>query len=77
MKTVDQYFEAIATDAQCIVEDVRVIDPQHVLTGIARQCEAAPLRMAQIIMALAAWVNPDETLSERIERVESITRSAA
>lgn len=76
LKTVDEYLEAIATDAQCIVDDIRTIDPQHVLRGIERQCATAPLRMAQIIMTLAAWVDPDETLTARGTRVEAITFGA-
>lgn len=73
MKTVEQYFDAIASDAQAIVDDLRSTDTQVVLRKLSRECEAAPLRMAQIVMALAAWVNPDETLAARGERVEAIT----
>lgn len=73
MKTVEEYLEHIARDAQALVDDVRSVDPREVLREVMIQCEAAPLRMAQIVMTLAAWVDPDETLSARGARVEAIT----
>ncbi|WP_407107842.1 hypothetical protein [Rhodococcus aetherivorans] len=73
MKTIEEYFEHIARDAQALVDDVRSVDPREVLREVMTQCEAAPLRMAQIVMALAAWVDPDETISARGARIEAIT----
>lgn len=68
-----QDIERIAQRAACICDDVREVDPKVVLSILAQQCEADPLVMAQLIMALAAWVDPDESLEQRGRRVEAIT----
>lgn len=69
--------DAIAAYAQAIVDDIRHIDPREVLHELAVYAEAAPGRMAQIVMCLAAWVDPHEPLSARGERVEAITAPAS
>jgi hypothetical protein len=67
--------DTIASRAQTLVDDVRDIDPRLTLRTLTLHCRDHPGQMAQILMCLAAWVNPDEPLNARGARVEAITTS--
>ncbi|NKR60222.1 hypothetical protein GS474_15940 [Rhodococcus hoagii] len=66
----------VAKFANAIVESIHTVDPRELLHELAILAEGSPGRTAQIMMALAAWVNIDEPLSARGARVEAITAPA-
>ncbi|MBM4497561.1 hypothetical protein GS926_18635 [Rhodococcus hoagii] len=68
--------DVVARFANAIVESVHTTDPRELLHELAILAEGSPGRSAQIMMALAAWVNIDEPLSVRGARVEAITAPA-
>lgn len=70
---MDSEIEKVAATAHSLCMSIRESDPRELFTQIATQCECDPERMAQVVMALAAWVPVDEPLSARGERVEAIT----
>lgn len=71
---LDPDVESVAQDAHNLCLALREIDPEELLADIARMCARSPRRAAQVFLALAAWVDPEESLSVRGERVEAITR---
>ena len=71
---LDSDIEAVAQDAHNLCLALREIDPIQLHRDIAGMCARSPVRAAQLFMALAAWVNLEEPLSVRDERVEAITR---
>jgi len=67
------YHDTLGNEALAIALSVRDEDPQIILDTLTRGCMSNPLRMAQIIMALAAFTPVDEPQSVLVQRVESIT----
>ena len=68
MTTYDRDLDAIARTARRLIDDVRAGEPAVTAAVLANLCRAEPGRMAQVMMALAAWVGPDVTDEELIER---------
>lgn len=64
--------DAIAETAHTLTVAIRELDPRDLLADIATQCTQHPGRMAQVMMALAAWVDPYEPMSVRDRRVNAI-----
>lgn len=69
----DPDMDAVAATALAICDDIRDYDGTMLHRQLTYACGTDPARMAQILMALAAWVDPEETLSARGARVESIS----
>lgn len=65
--------DAIATAALQVCEDIRDQWPLELYRNLVEQCIAEPERMAQIVMALAAFVPVEESILATIRRVEAIT----
>ncbi len=65
----------IASAAWHIVEDVREVSPPQTHQALTNQCRLHPDRMAQVLMALAIWVNPDEPRCELDARVAQAART--
>lgn len=67
----------IATFAHQICEDIRESDTRTLHNRLTAECARRPGQMAQALMALAAWVNPEERITARLDRVERITEVKA
>ena len=67
--------EEIAASALQICDDLRTQDLQMMLLGLAPECSKYPVRMAQILMALAIWVDYESPMSVLEERVEALIRA--
>ena len=70
---LDSNIEAVAQTAHAVCASLRDTDPRELHRELMSVCENEPARMAQVVMALAAWVPMDEALSERHKRVLSVT----
>lgn len=77
LSTMDPDISAIEDTAEIIVADIREYDPSAFHMQLTAACITEPARMAQVIMALAAWVKPGESKGVRDARVEAITRAKA
>lgn len=66
--------DEIADFAHNVCEEVRESDTRALHDHLTDQCMRSPAQMAQVLMALAAWVDPDEPLSARTARVERIAQ---
>lgn len=64
--------DSIGDAANAMTVLVREEDPFAVHAGVVELCASHPRKVAQVIMALAAWVNVDEPMSVREERVREI-----
>lgn len=67
--------EAIAKAAYSVVERVREIAPIQTFRSLVEQARNDPEAVAQIAMALAVWVNPNEPQYFVDERVREIATS--
>lgn len=67
----------VATFAHQVCEDVRESDTRALHDRLTVECARRPGQMAQALMALAAWVNPDERITARLDRVERIAEVKA
>ncbi|MFH5231923.1 sigma factor-like helix-turn-helix DNA-binding protein [Antrihabitans spumae] len=66
--------DAVGEAANAVTVAVREMDPSELHRWITTQCELRPARMAQVMMALGAWVNiEDETTVARGDRIESLS----
>lgn len=63
----------IAAAALNVCEQLRELWPLELYRQLVDQCIEDPERMAQVVMALAAFVPTDESILTTIRRVESIT----
>lgn len=66
--------DTIGEAANAVTIAVREMDPAELHRWITTQCELRPAQMAQVMMALGAWVNiEDETTVARGDRIESLS----
>ncbi len=66
--------DVVANAAHNLVLSIRDLEPREVMRQVVGLCLRRPGWMAQIVLTLAAWVNPEESLNRRGERVEAISR---
>lgn len=64
--------DQLAADTLQLVEDIQAIDPDRTFEHLTRRCEHDPERMAQVIMLLAIWMDPDVSLSVLGQRAEAL-----
>lgn len=64
--------DQLAADALQLVEDIREVDPGRSFAHLALRCQRDPERMAQVVMCLAIWMDPDTPLSVLGQRAEAI-----
>ncbi|WP_100523089.1 hypothetical protein [Mycobacteroides abscessus] len=78
---MDQSYETdldrVAEDALDLVERLREDDPRRVFEQLRLLAELHPAKYAQITMALAAFVNPDEGTVALQRRVDAIAENRA
>lgn len=67
--------DQLAADALQLIEDIREVDPARSFNHLTVRCQRDPERMAQVVMCLAIWMDPDTKLSVLTERAEAITSS--
>lgn len=72
---MDANISAVAQTAHTISSDIREYDSVQLHRQLTFACETEPARMAQVLMVLAAWVDPEERVSVRCDRVEAIAES--
>lgn len=71
--TPERDLDRLATTAMAIVTDVRDVDPMQTRDHLAVLCGTEPMRMAQVMMCLAAWVDIDQPVRRLTDRAASIT----
>lgn len=64
--------DQLAADALQLVEDIRDIEPGRSFAHLTVRCQRDPERMAQVVMCLAIWMDPDTTLSVLAERAAAV-----
>ncbi|WP_218721428.1 hypothetical protein [Nocardia sp. MH4] len=64
--------DQLAADTLQLVEDIQAIDPDRTFEHLTRRCEHDPARMAQVVMLLAIWMDPDVSLSVLGQRAEAL-----
>ncbi|WP_280185168.1 MULTISPECIES: hypothetical protein [Nocardia] len=69
--------DQLAAEALQIAEDVRELGSLGVYRRLAAQCFRDPERMAQVIMCLSAWLDPETPVGTLIARAEAITEARA
>ncbi|SHV90629.1 Uncharacterised protein [Mycobacteroides abscessus subsp. abscessus] len=78
---MDQSYETdldrVAEDALDLVGRLREDDPRRVFEQLRLLAELHPAKYAQIAMALAAFVNPDEGTVALRRRVDAIVENRA
>lgn len=79
MSTIDLIpepdIDVVAARAHALTERIRDDDPRRIYTELTNLSQRHPAKAAQIIMALAAWIDPDEGTRTLGDRAESVTRS--
>ncbi len=65
--------ESVANTAHLVSLAMREMGPADVYDTLAALAARRPERVAQVMMALAAWVDPDEPMARRHVRVDAIT----
>lgn len=66
----------LPADALALCEQVREMAPLETYRGLASQCRRDPERMAQLVMALAAFVDIDHATTTQLrEQVDSIVEA--
>ncbi|CPR79526.1 hypothetical protein [Mycobacteroides abscessus] len=73
--TPESDIDVVAARAHALTERIRDDDPRRVHKELTNLCQRHPAKAAQIIMALAAWIDPDEGTLTLIQRAESVTKS--
>ena len=71
--TPEQYMDGVARTALVLRDDVRDVNPYELLELLTVHCQEEPRRMAQVLMAMAAMMPPDETIDVLTRRVWDIT----
>lgn len=66
--------DRLATIAHDLSERLRTGDLNEMRAALVDLCAGHPVKAAQLLMVLAAWVDPVEPVGLRFARVEYITR---
>ncbi|RIJ76649.1 hypothetical protein D1871_11290 [Nakamurella silvestris] len=74
ISTADSDMGAVSITAWAVVTDIREFDIRDLHKHLTLGCTLEPARMAQVIMALAAWVDPDESETALNTRASTITQ---
>lgn len=69
--------DQLAADVLQMVENVQDQDPNRSFEHLTRRCQNDPAQMAQMLMCLAIWMDPDTPVSVLVERAETIAGVAA
>lgn len=72
---LDPDLDALQATASAIVDDLRMYDPNQLHEHLKIGCYVEPARMAQVLMVLAAWVDPEESTGAREARVDALTQT--
>ncbi|MBF6187606.1 hypothetical protein [Nocardia farcinica] len=62
--------DEIAAEALQLSEDVRELDPHATFRRLSHACARDPERMAQVLMCLAVWLDPDASTALLVARAE-------
>lgn len=55
-------------------ERIRYDDLNRMRAALTDLCARHPVKAAQLLMAMAAWTDPDEPVQRRFARAESVAR---
>lgn len=67
--------DVVASRAHALTERIREDDPRRIYAELTNLSQRHPAKAAQIIMALAAWIDPDEGTRTLGDRAESVTQA--
>lgn len=70
----DPDLDNVASIAFGIAEKIRDDDPRRLFEALTDLCRRHPAKSAQVIMAFAAWFDPDVPVQTLWGRVHEITR---
>lgn len=73
--TGEKDMDTVADAALLVAIRVREEDPTRVFNHLLGLCEQHPVKAAQVLMALAAWMDPDTPTNVLFRRVEDITKT--
>lgn len=73
----DPDLDNVADIAFAIAEKIRDEDPRRLFDELTHLCRNHPAKAAQIVMAFAAWFDPETPVGVLWERVAGITADGA
>lgn len=73
--TPDPNLHRVARFAAELADRIREENPRELFEELAGLCHRHPAKAAQMLMAHAAWFDPDQTTAQLVARAESITEA--
>jgi hypothetical protein len=64
--------DLLAADVLQLVEDIQEKDPSRSFAHLTVRCQRDPAQMAQVLMCLAIWMDPETPVSVLTQRAEAI-----
>lgn len=64
--------DQLAADVLQLVEDIQSQDPDRFFAHLILRCQRDPAQMAQMLMCLAIWMDPETPVSVLTQRAEAI-----
>ena len=71
----DPNLHRVARVATELADRIREECPRELFDELAGLCHHHPAKAAQVLMALSAWFDPDQTTEQLVARAESITEA--
>lgn len=69
----DHNIHRVARFAAELADRIREEDPRELFEELANLCHRHPAKAAQMLMAHAAWFDPEQTTAQLTARAEAIT----
>ena len=73
--TPDSNLHRVARFAAELADRIREEDPRELYEELTSLCHRHPAKATQMLMALAAWFDPDQTTAQLVARAESISEA--
>lgn len=73
--TPDSNLHRVARFAAELADRIRDEDPRELFEELANLCHRHPAKAAQMLMAHAAWFDPEQTTAQLVARAESISEA--
>lgn len=72
LEDLDPDLERVEATVAAVMTAITESDPHELHAQLALACQQEPARMAQVLMCAVAYINPNERLSEREQRIDEI-----
>ena len=73
--TPDSNLHRVARFAAELADRIREEDPRELYEELTSLCHRHPAKATQMLMALAAWFDPEQTTAQLVARAEAITEA--